>query len=187
MKRLALLLAAVAACVLFTACPDNKPTDEPVVIPDGTYEETAHLTIYTWSHDYSAMRDTLRLWIDTVQSAIVDVKDGLFMYRGMCQDTIHKWALYEPYLVIYSSPFIYADDSYCEECKVSRYPAKATKDGFVLFEEPAFAKLTPLYKGASKKFRVYQNGDTYQFEQRHDSIDRATVISKNTLTPLSNQ
>lgn len=184
MKRLALLVASVVALVLFTACPDNKPTDEPVVIPDGTYEETAHYMVYK-TYD-----DTQVLAKDTFISAIVDITDKYFVYRDMCRDT-YVYVFPSETIVAYKPHFVYLEHAYCHECQATRYPAQVTEDGYVLVKDPDFAfgyALTDfLYKDSSyqREFRIFKNGEAYQFEQEHDFS--ANYRISHTLIPLSDQ
>ncbi|MDE5606251.1 MAG: hypothetical protein K2I68_03005, partial [Bacteroidales bacterium] len=131
MKRLALLAASVAALVLFTACP-NKPTDEKVVIPDGTYEETAHYMVYRTYDDKQVLVK------DTFISAIVDITDKYFVYRDMCRDT-QVYVFPSGTIVTYRPHFIYLEDGYCHECQATRYPAQVMEDGYVLVKDPDFA------------------------------------------------
>ncbi|MDE7149051.1 MAG: hypothetical protein K2O01_01370 [Bacteroidales bacterium] len=181
MRHLSIFVAAVAVLVLFTACP-NKPTDEPVVIPDGTYEETAHYRAYR------TYPDTQVVVIDTFISAIVDIADRYFVYRDMCQDTYHYFLTDGTPIVRYKPCFVYFEEEYCHECQATRYPAQVTDDGFVLVEKPSFsgaAVMDLMYQDSSyrRKFRISRTVDGYQFEQAHDFY--ANYRISHTLKPLA--
>lgn len=126
MRRLSVLAAAAAACLLFTACP-NKPTDEPVTIPDGLYEETA----YYQTHDVFHHPDkdtTMYRTLDTVYRTTVAIVGGDFIYPDLCSDSIKS----DPNLpTIFYNHFIWQSRWYCRE---KRIPAHTNGDGYVYFD-----------------------------------------------------
>lgn len=133
MRRLSILAAALAACLLFTACP-NKPTDEPVIIPDGVYEETAR---YCYRHivgdiyPYTERDTSVRFLLDSVFTASVIISGGDFIYPDMCKDTAF---ILPSTHIVWNDHFIYSSNSYCT---LNRNPAR-TSDGYVILEWPQF-------------------------------------------------
>ncbi len=114
MKRLFIILAAVAACSAFIAC-DKKPLDEietPVVIPDGIYDETAHVIMYVDRTPYEPYHK------DTTISTIVIIENGEFTYPFLCQDSVWKYTNYEDSTIrdstiSYNGHFIFSAVAYC--------------------------------------------------------------------------
>ena len=153
MKRLALLLAAVAACVLFTACPDNKPTDNaPVVIPDGTYRETCECVysfgIWVLEGTNYNIGDTIPfndLHIPIYDT--VDIVSGNFLYNP-CDDT-NQWG---GKTLIYEAPYY---------CKTGRVPVYVTEDGYAHFDSVAIYGFPFDF---NYQVPVYKYGNSYRFD-----------------------
>ena len=146
MKRLALLVAVVAALILFTACPDNKPTDPvPVVIPDGTYRETCECVYECWTYKGDTVDGNLMTGVPFYDT--VTIIQGEFIYNP-CDDTLRGSG----------NCLIYEATYYCE---TGRVPAYVTSDGYVHFDSVC------IY-GHPFNFNyqvpVYSYGDGYQFE-----------------------
>lgn len=164
MRRFAILAAAIAACFLFTACP-NKPTDEPVTIPDGMYEETAH---YVWTNtreiSYLDPRDSTFVVVDTFLRTNVMVVGGDFVYPDLCKDTM----TYPNGAFRYKDHFIYGADYYCKNNKV---PARAKSDGYVYLDKPHLRYDLTAYiydTMYSYRFRINHTEEAYTFEIIHN-------------------
>ena len=194
MKRLALLAASVAALILFTACPDNKPTDEPVVIPDGTYRETAHYIVSRNLEDGSIIQEA-----DTVFATTLIISSGEFIYEDMCSDKEPNvnYTNYSPHFIYFSNYYcpIYVYDNvdwilYSNPiCKTPNI----TPDGFFVIQRPCFINGPMDIVDTNYIYRtpVKKNGDTYMFEQKHSfpcyNNTQHNYSISHTLTPLSNQ
>ena len=143
MKRLALLLASVASCVLFTACPDNKPTDNaPVVIPDGTYRETCECVYSFLTYKGDTVDGNLITGVPFYDT--VTIIQGEFIYNH-CDDTTGT--------LFYNAAYY---------CKTGRVPVYLSDDGYAHFDSVSiygfpfdFNYQVPVY--------CYQDG--YRFEE----------------------
>ena len=177
MKKLILLLVAVATCVLFTACP-NKP-DEGVVIPDGLYEETAHIVRQDVLDCGNFKEESLGT--DTVYVTQVLIDRGEFIYQDMCSDTFQ--IVGDGVYVRYNPHFIYLANAYCPNIiyrngetqvkSTETNPARMSSDGFIVIPAPRFSdfgRYAVLYWVDSNyvyRAPVSEEGGTFCFEQNH--------------------
>lgn len=184
MKKLILLLVATAACVVFTACP-NKP-DETVVIPDGLYEETAHLVRHNVSNRGDFKEESLAT--DTVYVTQVLIDRGEFIYQDMCSDTFQMVVSDEKIWIRYNPHFIYLANAYCPDIvyqngeaqvnSTETNPARMSSDGFIVILAPQFSDFgqyaVPYWVDSNYVYRapVSENGGTFCFEQNHKFTQR---------------
>ena len=179
MKKLILLLLDAVTCVIFTAC-SSKP-DEEVVIPDGLYEETAHLVRYDigeWGNYEAEI-----LAKDSVYVTQVLIDRGEFIYQGMCSDTFHVGLG----AVCYRSSFIYLAKAYCSKFvqdgtieigTIETNPVRVSSDGFVVIPAPQFSDFSDYDAPYSidsdyvYRARVSEDGGAFYFEQNHEFVFR---------------
>lgn len=185
MKKLILLLVAAATCVIFTACP-NKP-DEGVVIPDGFYEETAHLVRYDVEDMGMGNRKEF-LAKDSVYVTQVLIDKGEFVYQDMCSDTFQVVVPNGEIVVRYNTPFIYLAMAYCPSIfyqngevhisSVATNPARMSSDGFVIIPAPQFSDFgiygAPYRVDSNYVYRASVSGNegVFHFEQNHEFYGR---------------
>lgn len=173
MRRLAIVVAAAAACLLFTACP--KPTDEPVTIPDGMYEETAHY-FCTNTHRIGLRdeRDTTVVRADTVYKANVMIVGGDFFYPDLCKDTF--MGAFD--IIFYRDYFVFKAEYYCSKNKI---PARAKSDGFVYLDSVHLRHDLYLPDTSYKSLRVpiRMDGDRYVYEYIHNTTFPSIYSGKN--------
>lgn len=164
MRRLSILAAAVAACLLFTAC-HNKPTDEPVTIPDGLYEETAYYQLHD-AYYYPDNDTTYRTW-DTVYRTTVAIVGGDFIYPDLCRDTVSPGDHLLP--TIFGDHFIWLSDWYCRD---KRIPARTNGDGYVYLDSiQLHADLSPCVRKYINNLRakIVLNEDCYTWSYLYHS------------------
>lgn len=175
MRRFAILAAAVAACLLFTACP-NKPTDEPVTIPDGMYEETAR---FVWTNTRTAGRDSgiTSVVIDTVFRTNVMIVGGDFVYPDLCNDTYQPNPNIPPSI---KPHFVYEASYYCKNSKI---PARAKSDGYVYLDKPHFRyDYTADAFDTTYSSKIHLYGDAYTFGICHNLYKAPTAKEQRTFT-----